>query len=42
VTACATKYLGQPGLRVFELGLVFAKTERNLVQYGWKDVVARI
>ncbi len=33
----ARKYTGQPGKQVFELGLVFGKAERNLVQFGWAE-----
>jgi len=33
----AAKYRGQPGQRVFELGLVFGRQERNLVQFNWRE-----
>ena len=32
----AAQYRGQPGKKVFELGLVFGRQEKNLVQFGWR------
>lgn len=32
----AAKYRGRPGHQVFELGLVFGKAEKNLVQFAWR------
>jgi hypothetical protein len=34
----AAKYRGLPGKRVFELGLVFGRRERGLVQWAWAEV----
>lgn len=34
----AAKYRGQPGRQVFELGLVFGKAEKTLVQFAWRQV----
>lgn len=32
----AAKYRGQPNRNVFEVGLVFGRQEKNLVQFGWR------
>lgn len=32
----AEKYLGEPGKQVFELGMVFSQTERNLLQFDYR------
>jgi hypothetical protein len=34
----AAKYRGLPGKRVFELGLVFGRRERALVQWAWAEL----
>jgi hypothetical protein len=34
----AAKYRGLQGKRVFELGLVFGRAERTLVQFAWKEI----
>jgi hypothetical protein len=34
----SAKYRGQPGKGLFEVGLVFGRTERNLVQADWRVV----
>ena len=31
----AQKYRGEPGVQVFELGLVFSQEQRNLIQFGY-------
>lgn len=33
----AEKYRGEPGLRVFELGLIFSQEERNLVRFDYSE-----
>jgi hypothetical protein len=34
----SAKYRGQPGKGLFEVGLVFSRAERNLVQADWRAV----
>jgi hypothetical protein len=36
----AEKYLREPGARVFELGMVFSRQKRNLVQFAWDECQA--
>lgn len=31
----AEKYRGKPGIELFELGLVFSRARRNLVQFAY-------
>ena len=40
IQACgySAKYRGQPGKGLFEVGLVFGRAERNLVQADWRAV----
>ena len=33
----ARKYIGRPGFRVFEVGMVFTENERNLTAFDWKE-----
>ena len=33
----AEKYIGKPGKRVFEVGIIFSQKERNVVQFGWLE-----
>ena len=33
----ARKYIGRPGFRVFEVGMVFTENERNLTAFDWTE-----
>jgi hypothetical protein len=33
----AQKYVGAPGSRVFEVGMIFSSKERNLIEFGWEQ-----
>jgi hypothetical protein len=33
----AEKYIGRPGKRVFEVGMVFSRAERNLADFAWRE-----